>query len=163
MRLELGGDAMAEAQGSKKTGAPTERRTRGAGRTTAAEGQPLGAAGGGLDVDPTAPATAPAAPPKRTGSPKDAAAGVSWAQKGKALTTAHGTPVEDTDNSLRVSSRGPTLLEDHHLREKIMHFDHERIPERVVHARGAVPTAGSSSTSHSPTSRRRRCSPTPRW
>ena len=45
--------------------------------------------------------------------------------------------VDDTDNSLRISSRGPTLLEDFHLREKIMHFDHERIPERVVHARGA--------------------------
>ncbi len=46
--------------------------------------------------------------------------------------------VDDTDNSLRISSRGPTLLEDFHLREKIMHFDHERIPERVVHARGAA-------------------------
>ncbi|RKN05673.1 catalase [Streptomyces radicis] len=53
------------------------------------------------------------------------------------LTTASGTPVDDTDNSLRVSERGPTLLEDFHFREKVTHFDHERIPERVVHARGA--------------------------
>jgi catalase len=45
--------------------------------------------------------------------------------------------VDDTDNSLRLGARGPTLLDDFHLREKIMHFDHERIPERVVHARGA--------------------------
>ncbi|MCU1453489.1 MAG: catalase, partial [Acidimicrobiales bacterium] len=51
--------------------------------------------------------------------------------------TAQGVPMDDTDNSLRVDSRGPTLLEDFHLREKVMHFDHERIPERVVHARGA--------------------------
>ena len=41
-------------------------------------------------------------------------------------------------NSLRAGMRGPTLLEDHILREKIMHFDHERIPERAVHARGAA-------------------------
>jgi catalase len=45
-------------------------------------------------------------------------------------------PVADDQNSLRIGSRGPTALEDFHLREKIFHFDHERIPERVVHARG---------------------------
>ncbi len=61
-----------------------------------------------------------------------------WAQGGDTLTTATGVPVDDTDNSLRVGERGPTLLDDFHLREKIMHFDHERIPERVVHARGAA-------------------------
>ncbi len=61
-----------------------------------------------------------------------------WAQSGDTLTTATGVPVDDTDNSLRVGERGPTLLDDFHLREKIMHFDHERIPERVVHARGAA-------------------------
>ena len=44
----------------------------------------------------------------------------------------------DTDHSLKAGDRGPTLLEDFHLREKITHFDHERIPERVVHARGAA-------------------------
>jgi len=63
--------------------------------------------------------------------------GPTWAQDGDVLTTATGTPVDNTDNSLRVGPRGPALLQDHHLREKIMHFDHERIPERVVHARGA--------------------------
>ncbi|HET6323431.1 MAG TPA: catalase, partial [Planctomycetaceae bacterium] len=52
------------------------------------------------------------------------------------LTTQQGTPVSDDQNSLRAGDRGPTLLEDFHLREKIFHFDHERIPERVVHARG---------------------------
>jgi catalase len=45
--------------------------------------------------------------------------------------------LRDTDHSLKAGPRGPTLLQDHHLREKITHFDHERIPERVVHARGA--------------------------
>jgi catalase len=52
------------------------------------------------------------------------------------LTTQQGTPVFDDQNSLKVGPRGPTTLEDFHLREKIFHFDHERIPERVVHARG---------------------------
>jgi catalase len=52
------------------------------------------------------------------------------------LTTQHGTPVADDQNSLRQGPRGPTLLEDFHFREKLFHFDHERIPERVVHARG---------------------------
>src|SRR6185437_2982712 len=52
------------------------------------------------------------------------------------LTTQQGVPVSDDQNSLRVGARGPTLLEDFHFREKIFHFDHERIPERVVHARG---------------------------
>ena len=52
------------------------------------------------------------------------------------LTTAQGIPVSDNQNSLKAGARGPTLLEDFHFREKIFHFDHERIPERVVHARG---------------------------
>jgi catalase len=52
------------------------------------------------------------------------------------LTTQQGIPVADDQNSLRQGARGPTLLEDTHFREKIFHFDHERIPERVVHARG---------------------------
>jgi catalase len=54
------------------------------------------------------------------------------------LTTAQGIPVSDNQNSLRPSPRGPTLLEDFVLREKITHFDHERIPERIVHARGSA-------------------------
>lgn len=53
------------------------------------------------------------------------------------LTTDQGVPVEDAGNSLTAGERGPTLLEDFQLREKLTHFDHERIPERVVHARGA--------------------------
>ncbi|MFJ5938522.1 catalase [Streptomyces sp. NPDC093071] len=59
------------------------------------------------------------------------------AQSGSYLTTAQGARLYDTDHSLKAGPRGPVLLQDHHLREKIMHFDHERIPERVVHARGA--------------------------
>jgi catalase len=55
-----------------------------------------------------------------------------------ALTTNQGIPVSDNQNSLRASPRGPTLLEDFVLREKITHFDHERIPERIVHARGSA-------------------------
>lgn len=52
------------------------------------------------------------------------------------LTTQQGIPIADDQNSLKAGPRGPTLLEDFILREKIFHFDHERIPERVVHARG---------------------------
>jgi len=52
------------------------------------------------------------------------------------LTTAQGAPIADDQNSLTAGPRGPVLLEDHIMREKIFHFDHERIPERVVHARG---------------------------
>lgn len=60
------------------------------------------------------------------------------AQADTYLTTSQGTRVRDTHHSLKAGERGPTLLQDHHLREKITHFDHERIPERVVHARGAA-------------------------
>ena len=56
---------------------------------------------------------------------------------GSELTTNQGVRIADDQNSLRAGERGPTLLEDFILREKITHFDHERIPERVVHARGA--------------------------
>ena len=56
---------------------------------------------------------------------------------GQPLTTNTGMPVSDNQNSLRASPRGPVLLEDFVLREKIFHFDHERIPERIVHARGS--------------------------
>ncbi len=56
---------------------------------------------------------------------------------GEQLTTNQGIPVSDNQNSLTSNLRGPTLLEDFVLREKITHFDHERIPERIVHARGS--------------------------
>ncbi|MBA4143744.1 MAG: catalase [Nitrosospira sp.] len=56
----------------------------------------------------------------------------------QALTTNQGVPVADNQHSLKAGLRGPALLEDFILREKITHFDHERIPERVVHARGSA-------------------------
>lgn len=55
---------------------------------------------------------------------------------GKDLTTNQGVKVSEDEFSLKVGERGPTLMEDFHFREKMTHFDHERIPERVVHARG---------------------------
>ncbi len=54
------------------------------------------------------------------------------------MTTNQGIPISDNQNSLKAGVRGPTLLEDFVLREKITHFDHERIPERIVHARGSA-------------------------
>jgi catalase len=56
--------------------------------------------------------------------------------EGTLYTTDQGVKVDDTDNSLTAGVRGPSLIEDFHFREKMTHFDHERIPERVVHARG---------------------------
>ena len=56
----------------------------------------------------------------------------------KVLTTQQGVAIGDNQNSLKAGERGPTLLEDFVLREKINHFDHERIPERIVHARGSA-------------------------
>ena len=56
---------------------------------------------------------------------------------GRVITTNQGVPVADNQNSLKAGLRGPSLLEDFILREKITHFDHERIPERIVHARGS--------------------------
>jgi len=55
----------------------------------------------------------------------------------KVLTTNQGVKINDDNNSLKAGERGPSLLEDFILREKITHFDHERIPERIVHARGS--------------------------
>lgn len=55
---------------------------------------------------------------------------------GKKMTTNQGLPVSEDEHSLKVGDRGPTLMEDFHFREKMTHFDHERIPERIVHARG---------------------------
>ena len=57
---------------------------------------------------------------------------------GQALTTNQGVPISSNQDSLKAGLRGPTLLEDFVLREKITHFDHERIPERIVHARGSA-------------------------
>lgn len=70
------------------------------------------------------------APPATGGELHQVAGG-----KHPALTTNQGVALSDNQNSLRANPRGPTLLEDFILREKIMHFDHERIPERIVHAR----------------------------
>ncbi|MBE3014447.1 catalase [Microbispora sp. NEAU-D428] len=94
--------------------------------------------------EPTTPRD-PLPPKKEQGAPETVtptgaetgAPATSKGQQGAYLTTAQGARLRDTDRSLKAGERGPTLLQDHHLREKITHFDHERIPERVVHARGA--------------------------
>src|SRR4051812_41916101 len=105
-----------------------------------------GAPGSGTPAveEPTTP-HGPLPPKKEQGTPDTrtptgAETGVpptAKAQQGDYLTTAQGARLRDTDHSLKAGPRGPVLLQDHHLREKITHFDHERIPERVVHARGA--------------------------
>lgn len=73
---------------------------------------------------------------KETGKSKDLKANTKDAS-GKTMTTNQGVKVNDTNNSLKAGERGASLLEDFILREKITHFDHERIPERIVHARGS--------------------------
>ncbi len=89
-------------------------------------------------VEPLPPKPDQAGPERRTatGTPTDAGP-TDVGQQGRFLTTSQGARLRDSDHSLKAGERGPTLLQDHHLREKITHFDHERIPERVVHARGA--------------------------
>ena len=94
-------------------------------------------------AEPTTPVAPPAANPDQQAPATVTAAGCPFsgpgrAQAGEYLTTSAGTRLRDTDHSLKAGRRGPTLLQDHHLREKITHFDHERIPERVVHARGVA-------------------------
>jgi catalase len=94
--------------------------------------------------EPTAPLD-PLPPKKEQGSPETrtstgaetGAPSTANGQQGAFLTTSQGARLRDTDHSLKAGPRGPILLQDHHFREKITHFDHERIPERVVHARGA--------------------------
>ncbi len=86
------------------------------------------AAAGGLSSSPDRPL-----------NPKAADLGVfNEDGAGKVLTTNQGTRVNDNQNTLKAGERGPSLLEDFHFREKITHFDHERIPERIVHARGSA-------------------------
>jgi len=77
----------------------------------------------------------PKAPPSRVGSGGETHQSAGGTHP--PLTTNQGVPVADDQNSLKPRDRGPTLVEDFHFREKIMHFDHERIPERIVHARGS--------------------------
>ena len=88
-------------------------------------------------VEPLPPKPDQAGPEPRTatGALTDASP-TDVGPQGRFLTTSQGARLRDTDHSLKAGERGPTLLQDHHLREKITHFDHERIPERVVHARG---------------------------
>jgi catalase len=77
-------------------------------------------------------------PPAGTNPPTGSLDRVRVDSGGQALTTNQGVAVADNQNSLKAGLRGPTLLEDFILREKITHFDHERIPERIVHARGSA-------------------------
>ncbi|SHN46244.1 catalase [Cryptosporangium aurantiacum] len=95
------------------------------------------AADSNVTQNPDQAAPAPVSPTGRT-EREHLFGGDPRAQAGEHLTTSQGLRLSDTDHSLKAGPRGPSLLEDHHLREKITHFDHERIPERVVHARGAA-------------------------
>lgn len=95
------------------------------------------------DPKPTAPGEQPTAPGslKAPDVESDKLTALEAFRKGsenQALTTNQGVKIADDQNSLRAGNRGPTLLEDFILREKITHFDHERIPERIVHARGSA-------------------------
>ncbi|MGY5957367.1 catalase HPII [Kosakonia sp. BK9b] len=92
---------------------------------------------------PTAPGEQPTAPgslkaPDTANSKLTSLASVRKGGENYPLTTNQGVRIADDQNSLRAGTRGPTLLEDFILREKITHFDHERIPERIVHARGSA-------------------------
>lgn len=111
-----------------------------AGATTAgAAVAPLLGAANVQAAAPPASTGAAGAPAKATSDAKvQDLARETTVDAGQALTTNQGVKVSDNQNSLKAGLRGPALLEDHILREKITAFDHERIPERVVHARGAA-------------------------
>jgi catalase len=135
---------------AKKT-SKTAKKTAKVARSTAKRGRLVapaipGAPGSGTPpLDEPTEARAPLPPKPDQGSPAPrtptgadtGAAPTDAGPQGAFLTTSSGVRLRDSDHSLRAGERGPTLLQDHHLREKITHFDHERIPERVVHARGA--------------------------
>jgi catalase len=88
---------------------------------------------GKTGIRPPAAASAPASDPKS----KDLEQ-FRVSPDGEALRTNQGVKISDNQNTLRAGPRGPSLLEDFIMREKITHFDHERIPERIVHARGSA-------------------------
>ena len=92
--------------------------------STVTEGQSSGKVGDGTPLHGTNPAN-------------DSLDRVRVDSGGQTLTTNMGIPIADNQNSLKAGLRGPVLLEDFILREKLTHFDHERIPERIVHARGS--------------------------
>ncbi|MWT87716.1 catalase, partial [Escherichia coli] len=94
-------------------------------------------------AEPTPPGAQPTAPgslkaPDTRNEKLNSLEDVRKGSENYALTTNQGVRIADDQNSLRAGNRGPTLLEDFILREKITHFDHERIPERIVHARGSA-------------------------
>jgi catalase len=84
------------------------------------------------------PARRPSSPARPDSAKQEALDRFREDPEGQLLTTDQGLRINDDQNSLKAGARGPSLLEDFILREKITHFDHERIPERVVHARGAA-------------------------
>jgi catalase len=116
---------------TKEMRVPSQRRRTGSNQQPKPRAKPVDLA------KPDQSAPAPVGPAGATAPQGNGIKG--WrSQTGRFLTTAGGVRIPDTDHSLKAGDRGPTLLEDFHLREKITHFDHERIPERVVHARGAA-------------------------
>src|SRR4029078_3246260 len=84
------------------------------------------------------PARRPTSPARPDSAKQEALDRFREDPEGQLLTTDQGLRINDDQNSLKAGARGPSLLEDFILREKITHFDHERIPERVAHARGSA-------------------------
>src|SRR6186713_247278 len=117
-------DEYGAASRDPKPGAHTAPRDPATGGSTLTEGNPSPKVGSG----------APPAGLNATNAPLDR---VRADSANRVLTTNQGVPIADNQNSLKAGLRGPALLEDFILREKITHFDHERIPERIVHARGS--------------------------
>ncbi|NNM48103.1 catalase [Knoellia koreensis] len=119
---------------AKRATKKTAAKTSTAKKATATAATSTAASANAPAIEPaTPPATPPQSTPDTLGAGGELHQGV---QDGDRMTTAQGIPVSDNENSLRAGDRGPTLLEDFAMREKIFAFDHERIPERVVHARG---------------------------
>jgi len=141
------------ARYTKKTAASKAAGSPQAARPPRANGDPIASPGAQRATAPDAPvadaggSVLPSNPDQansissatsRPGNPKSSDLAMHREDgAGHVLTTNQGTRVNDNQNTLLAGERGPSLLEDFHFREKITHFDHERIPERVVHARGS--------------------------
>jgi catalase len=130
--------AEADAESGSDHGVTRRRLIGGAGAAALTMGSAaLGASAATASGPP--PGTPPPAgsPPPMDGPTPAQPTSAPLTDAGPYLTTNQGQRIADDQNTLKAGARGPALLEDFHFREKITHFDHERIPERVVHARGA--------------------------
>jgi catalase len=128
--------AYTDSNPEDKPGLSRRAMLKAMGVSAGAIGLPHALGAPGKPAEQTDPVTPPTPPPAAGGADAQKAPQIASVADGEFLTTNTGLRISDDQNTLKAGERGPSLLEDFHYREKMTHFDHERIPERVVHARG---------------------------